>query len=99
MNSKEKQQFRATSKWKNWCKYLKNKRGLRCECCGTSTKRLSVHHMDEKNYKDLKEEKFVLLCNMCHKSVSRLERIKPENWKNYNSEWVTFYSRFLIVRK
>lgn len=98
MNSKEKTKFRQTSKWKNFCKYLKKKRGLVCECCGTKTKNLSVHHMDEANYTDLKEEKFALLCSMCHKSVSRLERILPENRTNYNKEWVAFYSRFLIVR-
>lgn len=96
MTSKEKTAFRKTSKWKNWCQYLKKKRGLKCECCGTETKRLSVHHMDEANYKNLKEDKFALLCSMCHKSVSRLEKIKTENWYKYNQEWVAFYSRFLI---
>lgn len=96
MTSKEKTAFRKTSKWKNWCQYLKKKRGLKCECCGTETKRLSVHHMDEAHYTDLKENKFVLVCSCCHKSISRLERIKTENWVKYNTEWVTFYSRFLI---
>lgn len=98
MNSKEKAAFRKTSKWKNWCKYLKNKRGTICECCGTSTKRLSVHHMAEWDYKTLKEDRFVVLCNMCHKCVSRLEQIKPENWIKYNQSWVAFYSRFLILK-
>ena len=98
MNSKEKTAFRKTSKWKNWCKYLKQKRGLICECCGTHTKRLSVHHMAEWDYTNLKENRFVLLCSMCHRSVTRLERIKPENWKNYNQERVNFYSRFLIQK-
>lgn len=96
MNSKEKTAFRKTSKWKNWIKYLKQKRGLVCECCGTATKRLQCHHMDEANYTVLKEDKFVLLCSCCHKSVSRLERIKTENWSKYNQDWVAFYSRFII---
>ena len=95
MNSKEKAKFRQTSKWKNWCKYLKAKRGLVCECCGTHTKRLSVHHIDEKNYTVLKEDRFALLCNMCHKCVTRLERINPENYVKYNADWVAFYVRFL----
>ena len=96
MNSKEKTKFRQTSKWKNWCKYLKEKRGLVCECCGVKTKRLSVHHMDEANYTDLREETFVLVCKRCHDNISLLERIKTENWQKYNIEWVNFYSRFLI---
>ena len=95
MNSKEKTKFRQTSKWKNWCKYLKAKRGLVCECCGTHTKRLSVHHIDEANYTVLKEDRFALLCNMCHKCVTRLERINPENYSKYNADWVSFYVRFL----
>ena len=97
MNSKEKAKFRQTSKWKNWTKYLKAKRGLVCECCGTHTKRLSVHHIDEANYTVLKEDRFALLCNMCHKCVTRLERINPENYVKYNADWVSFYVRFLTT--
>ena len=98
MNSKEKTQFRRTSKWKNWCKYLKKKRGEICECCGTHTKKLQCHHMAEWDYTNLKEDRFVLLCNTCHKSVSRLEKIKPVNWCKYNPDWVAFFGRFLIVQ-
>lgn len=97
MNSKEKTKFRQTSKWKNWCKYLKDKRGLVCECCGARTKRLSVHHIDEEHYTTLHEDKFALLCYSCHKEVSRMERIKPENYHKYNPIWLEFYGRFLIV--
>lgn len=96
MTSQEKTKFRQTSKWKNFCKYLKAKRGLVCECCGVHTKRLSVHHMAEWDYKNLKEDRFALLCNRCHKDVSFLERIKKENRVNYNSDWVAFYVRFII---
>ena len=96
MTSQEKTKFRQTSKWKNFCKYLKAKRGLVCECCGVHTKRLSVHHMAEWDYKNLKEDRFALLCNRCNKDVSFLERIKKENRVNYNSDWVAFYVRFII---
>lgn len=96
MNSKEKAKFRTTKEWKDFCKILKEKRGLVCECCGVNTKRLQVHHLDEANYTVLDESKFKLLCNRCHKDVSFLERIKMENYTKYNPEWVKFYGRFLI---
>lgn len=98
MNSKEKTAFRKTSKWKNWCKYLKDKRGPVCECCGVKTKRLQCHHKAEWDYTNLKEDRFSLLCSRCHQQVSFLERIKPENWKNYNPEWVSFYKKFLLTK-
>ena len=92
----EKESFRKTNVWKNFRESLLQKRGAVCECCGTKTKNLQLHHMDEKNYTDLNPDKFVFLCSMCHKCVSRLERIKPENWYKYNPLWVAFFSRFLI---
>lgn len=95
MNSKEKMKFRATSKWRNFRKYLIQQRGKFCECCGSPCSRPQVHHIDEANYTDLKPSRFALLCNLCHQSVSKLERIKKENWCKYNAEWVKFYGRFL----
>lgn len=98
MNCKEKAKFRTTSTWKNWCKYLKKKRNYKCECCGVVKKKgLQVHHMDEAHYTELKEDKFKLLCYSCHKEVSRLQNIKPENYDKYDSKWVQFYLRFLII--
>lgn len=95
MTSKEKTEFRKSIEWKKFRKQLLSSRPLVCECCGTATKRLSVHHKDPEHYDDLTPDKFSLLCSMCHKCVSRLERILPTNWGKYNSEWVALYSKFI----
>ena len=92
----EKETFRKTKEWKDFSKKIRSI-GI-CACCGTHTKRLACHHMDESDYKNLDESKFVPLCSMCHKAVSRLERIKPENWAKYDKTWVDCYSRFLITK-
>lgn len=90
----EKETFRRTVEWKNFSKKLREERPY-CECCGTKSKCLQVHHAVPDEYNNLIPENFFVLCSQCHKQVSRLERIKPVNWYKYNQEWVVFYSRFL----
>lgn len=94
----EKTAFRRTAEWKNFRSGLLLERGNYCQCCGVKSKKLELHHMAEWDYQNLDKERFVFLCTSCHKEVSRLERIKPENRCKYNSTWVAFYSRFLILR-
>jgi hypothetical protein len=96
--NKEKTAFRRTKQWKDFRKKLIGERGQFCQCCGKKTKLLQLHHADGslENYRSLEPEKFWLLCAMCHKCVTALEQIKPENWYKIRSkEWVDFYRRFL----
>lgn len=94
--NKDKEAFRRSKTWQDFRKDLIQKRGTYCQCCGVKTKILDCHHADEEHYTDLNPDKFFLVCKLCHKCISALERIKPENWyKIRNSEWVDFYSRFL----
>jgi hypothetical protein len=94
--NEEKNQFRRSKEWKMFRKKLIEERGTYCECCGKKTKLLDCHHADEANYKDLNPDKFFLVCKMCHKCISDLEHIKPENRKKLRKEdWVLFYGRFL----
>lgn len=73
MNAHEKTKFRRSSKWKNWRKYLLNKRGKHCEICGMPHRTgLNIHHCDERHYDDLREEKFSILCKSCHQEIERL---------------------------
>jgi hypothetical protein len=96
--NEEKNRFRRSKEWKDFRKKLIQERGTYCQCCGKKTKILDCHHADEEHYKDLNPEKFFLVCKMCHKCISALEMIKPENWyKIRTQEWVDFYKRFLIV--
>lgn len=66
-----------------------------CECCGTKSNYLQVHHAVPEEYDNLDPKNFFVLCSQCHKQVSRLERIKLDNWEKYNKSWVEFYSKFL----
>lgn len=95
MTSKEKTEFRKTKKWRDFTRRLKTERSPTCECCGCKSKKLAVHHINPENYTDLNPENFALLCNLCHKSVSFLERIKKENWSKYNHIWVECFKRFI----
>ena len=75
MTSKEKAKYRTTSIWKDWRKYLLGKSGKRCEICSIQKNSgLQVHHHDEANYKDLKEEKFTILCKRDHILIEQLLR-------------------------
>lgn len=97
--NKYKEEVRRTKAWKDFRKEIIEERGSICECCGTKTKRISLHHADEslEHYADFTDKsKFFLVCSLCHKNIERLARIKPENWCKYNPEWVAFYSRYLL---
>lgn len=73
MTSKKKTIFRRTSAWKNWRKYLLQKRNYTCEICGIVKKKgLQVHHLDEEHYTDLNPIKFRCLCQTCHKQIEWL---------------------------
>lgn len=94
--NEEKNEFRRSKEWKAFRKKLIEERGTYCQCCGKKTKILDCHHADEANYKDLNPDKFFLLCKLCHRCVSDLEHIKPENRNKIRKEdWVLFYGRFL----
>ena len=95
-----KESVRRTKAWRTFRQEVIEERGSICECCGTKTKRISLHHADEslEHYADFTDKsKFFLVCSLCHKSIERLARIKPENWCKYNPDWVAFFSRFLIL--
>ncbi len=73
MTGKEKAKYRASSHWKDWRRYIIKKRGAKCEVCDYPHKiGLNLHHHDEQNYKDLKEEKFTLLCKRDHQLIENL---------------------------
>jgi hypothetical protein len=95
LTSQEKTKFRNTKQWKNFCKTLKEKRGLKCECCYSNSKRLQVHHIKPAEYTNLIEENFSLVCFSCHKNISKLERIKKENYSKYRKEWLSCYLPFI----
>lgn len=79
--AKLKRNFRATSKWKNWRKYLKTKRKVD-EITGKPLyKGFQCHHLDMRidNYTDLREDKFVVLNKTTHDVVHFLFRYS--NWR------------------
>lgn len=91
----EKNAFRRTKEWKDFSKRLRDESGGICECCGTKSKTLQVHHAVPEDYRNLDESNFYVVCSGCHKQISKCERIKPENRYKYNPDWVAFYERFL----
>ena len=96
--NKEKNAYRQTKEWRDWRKRLIEERGTYCQVCGKKTKLLDCHHADEEHYKDLDPDKFFLVCKLCHKCISALEQIKPENRKKIrNADWVDFFGRFLLT--
>ena len=91
LSSKEKAKFRQK---------IIEERGRKCECCGGHCSKPQLHHMDEAHYTDLNPKKFVLLCSLCHKQISRLERAKRSNWpKLFNKEFTKYYGKFLKGEK
>jgi len=76
MTAREKTKFRTTKEWKAFRAKLILERNSTCEICGIRKKALNVHHKDEANYTDLREEKFSLVCRDCHQLVEKLLRRK-----------------------
>lgn len=80
--AKHKADFRKTSKWKNWRKYLKSKRKVD-EITGKPLyKGFQVHHLDmrDDHYEELYEEKFACLNRKTHDVVHFLYRY--DNWED-----------------
>lgn len=101
MTFKEHNQFRTTKEWKDFRKKILEKRGLFCECCGTSytlktSRRLQVHHKDPKNYLDLSPEKFCLLCSECHKLIERVsKKINGKKGIKNKEKWLELLKDYL----
>lgn len=92
----EKDAFRKTQEWKAFRKQLIEERGQYCQCCGKHTKVLQCHHAVPEEYENLEPANFFLLCPLCHKCVTDLERCKPENRAKLRSkEWNDMFGRFL----
>ena len=92
----EKEAFRKTKEWKAFRKQILEERGSQCECCGKKTKCLQLHHIDPEHYTTLDPARFALLCSWCHKGVSDLEKIKPENRLKLRAPWyVEVFGKFI----
>ena len=63
-------QFRKSTEWKWFCESIVEKRKV-CERCGSDGdgRGLHVHHLDPRNYRDLNETKFRVLCDRCHLQI------------------------------
>lgn len=94
MASADKSEFRKTKVWIEFSRNYREKVG-KCECCGKKAKVLQLHHAVPDDYENLDPKNFWVLCSMCHKVVSFLERVKPENYGRYNPKFVEFFSTFL----
>jgi hypothetical protein len=68
MSSKEKTEFRKTKRWLNFRSEMIAAHNNTCDCCGMKKKKgLTLHHKYKKNYDLLEPERFLVLCNQCHK--------------------------------
>jgi 5-methylcytosine-specific restriction endonuclease McrA len=76
----EKKEFRKSETWKTFSEYLRNKRGNKCEFCGSKSKRLGVHHLIPGDYNNVSNENdFKVLCFSCHKLIENIGRRKDKN--------------------
>lgn len=76
--------FRETSIWQDFSK--KNKKSY-CECTFLKGK-LTLHHLDEKNYNDLNPKKFKTLGWSIHKIIHQIDRKKDKS--NIPEFWLQF---------
>jgi hypothetical protein len=81
--------FRQTDKWISFSKHLRNIH-KECECCTLKSKNLNVHHLFPKEYDNLQEDKFVVVCHSCHKTIESLSKKIdkshiPDWWKQFLS--------------
>lgn len=84
MNRKAKNRFRTTKEWKNFRNDMLMKFDYRCEICGMKHKHgQNIHHHDERNYTDLDNAKFSVLCPSDHQLLERLLRRKVFNIDEY----------------
>lgn len=75
-NTAQKSKFRKSPVWIEFREKLKTER-CTCELCGNdNTKKLVVHHRylndDSRSYSNLSPERFLVLCQLCHKYIHRL---------------------------
>lgn len=90
-----KNQFRKSQEWKEFCKQLISRRE-KCERCGSDGKNdgsLQVHHLDPRNYNDLTEEKFKVLCGKCHLKIESFcgTEEKRKQCPNIDKQFLTYY--------
>jgi hypothetical protein len=87
--------FRKDPIWKSFCEQLISKRE-HCERCGGDGKDcsgLQVHHRNPKDYTDLKEENFSVLCGRCHLTIESfcLTEEKMKQCPNVDKRFLTLY--------
>jgi hypothetical protein len=88
MTSSEKTLYRKNKEWKLFSQKLRKEHPY-CHICGGGG-RLQVHHGDEAHYTDLNPKKFLVLCSICHKWVSNLDK-KNQIQKNRASHIAKYY--------
>lgn len=93
--NEKKIKYRQSKEWLEWRKHMLETWDGKCACCGCKTKRPNLHHMFPSQYELLEPERFVFVCRACHSEISRLERIKRENWCKYDTSWVECFRRFI----
>lgn len=88
----KKDQFRKSSKWKDFCKHMLSIRDNKCEICHTE-KDLIVHHKNPLDYENLSNvNDFAVLCCRCHLKVEA--NCKSQELMDAHPEykkWYTYY--------
>lgn len=67
MDSKEKNAFRRKKEWKEFSKEFLKANNNKCIACGNKAK--LVHHKYLEDYTRLEYDRFLPLCNFCHRSL------------------------------
>jgi hypothetical protein len=76
----KKQEFRNSDVWKTFSRNLREKRGGKCEFCGSKSKRLGVHHKNPDDYENISDENdFKVLCFACHKLIENVGKRKDKS--------------------
>jgi DNA-directed RNA polymerase subunit RPC12/RpoP len=76
----KKKEFRNSEAWKTFSKNLRNKRGNKCEFCGSKSKNLGVHHKNPDCYENISNENdFKVLCFSCHKLIENIGKRKDKS--------------------
>lgn len=88
----QKDQFRKSAEWKNFCKHMLSIRNNQCEICHTS-ENLIVHHKDPLRYTDLSDvNKFAVLCNKCHLKIEA--NCKSQELMDAHPEYKKWYTLY-----
>jgi hypothetical protein len=88
--------FRKSEMWREFCKYLIAKKGGLCERChedGHDCSGLQVHHRNPKEYQDLNEKNFAVLCGRCHLKIESYCRTEDsmKQCPNDSKQFLTLY--------